>query len=44
MGRLNVNIPKVPPRASKVRVCRQAAGHWADAFEERQAPGGRTYY
>ena len=42
---LNVNIPKVPPEGIQgVRVCRQAAGHWADAFEERQAPGGRTYY
>ena len=42
---LNVNIPKVPPEGIQgVRVCRQAAGHWADAFEERQSPGGRTYY
>ncbi len=42
---LNVNIPKVAPEGIQgVRVCRQAAGHWADAFEERQSPGGRTYY
>ena len=42
---LNVNIPKLPPEDVKgLRVCRQAAGHWADSFEERQAPGGRTYY
>lgn len=42
---LNVNIPKLAPEDVKgLRVCRQAAGHWADSFEERQAPGGRTYY
>ena len=42
---LNVNIPKLAPEEVKgLRVCRQAAGHWADSFEERQAPGGRTYY
>ena len=42
---LNVNIPKLAPADVKgLRVCRQAAGHWADSFEERQAPGGRTYY
>ena len=42
---LNVNIPKVAPEDLKgMRVCRQAEGHWADAFEERQSPGGRTYY
>ena len=42
---LNVNIPKRAPEDVKgLRVCRQAAGHWADSFEERQAPGGRTYY
>jgi 5'-nucleotidase len=42
---LNVNIPQAAPEDIRgMRVCRQAAGHWADAFEERQAPGGRTYY
>ena len=42
---LNVNIPKVAPEELKgMKVCRQGAGHWADSFEERQAPGGRTYY
>jgi 5'-nucleotidase len=42
---LNVNIPKVAPEDLQgLRVCRQGAGHWADSFEERQAPGGRTYY
>ena len=42
---LNVNIPKVAPEDLKgMKVCRQGAGHWADSFEERQAPGGRTYY
>lgn len=42
---LNVNIPKVAPENLKgMKVCRQGAGHWADSFDERQAPGGRTYY
>ena len=42
---LNVNIPKVAPEDLKgIKVCRQGAGHWADSFEERQAPGGKTYY
>ena len=42
---LNVNIPKLAPEDMQgMRICRQAAGHWADAFEEREAPGGRTYY
>ena len=42
---LNVNIPKVAPEdLNGMKVCRQGAGHWADSFEERQAPGGRTYY
>ena len=42
---LNVNIPKAAPEDLKgMKVCRQGAGHWADSFEERQAPGGRTYY
>lgn len=42
---LNVNIPKLAPEDIQgMRVCRQAAGHWADAFEEREAPGGRAYY
>ena len=37
--------PVAPPEALKgLRVCRQAAGHWADSFEERQSPGGRNYY
>ena len=42
---LNVNIPKVAPEDLRgIKVCRQGAGHWADSFEEREAPGGRTYY
>jgi len=42
---LNVNIPKVTPEDLKgMKVCRDGAGHWADSYEERQAPGGRTYY
>ena len=42
---LNVNIPKVAPEDLRgIKVCRQGAGHWADSFEEREAPSGRTYY
>lgn len=42
---LNVNIPKLPASEIKgVKVCRQAIGYWADAFDKRTAPGGKTYY
>lgn len=42
---LNVNIPKLNPEdLLGLKICRQGAGHWSDSFEERQAPGGKTYY
>ena len=42
---LNVNIPKLPLKDLKgIKVCRQAAGFWEDAFEERTAPNHETYY
>lgn len=42
---LNVNIPKLPWTEIKgIKVCRQSAGYWNEAFEERQSPGGSTYY
>ena len=42
---LNVNIPKLPLKDLKgIKVCRQAAGFWKDAFEERTAPNHETYY
>ena len=42
---LNVNIPKRPWSEIKgIKVCRQSAGYWEEAFEERQSPGGSTYY
>ena len=42
---LNVNIPKLPWSEIKgIKVCRQSAGYWEEAFEERQSPGGSTYY
>lgn len=42
---LNVNIPKLPwSEIQGIKVCRQAAGYWEEAFEERQSPGGSTYY
>lgn len=42
---LNVNIPKLPWTAIQgIKVCRQSAGYWEEAFEERKTPGGGTYY
>ena len=42
---LNVNIPKLPLEELKgIKICRQAAGFWEDAFEERIAPNKETYY
>jgi 5'-nucleotidase len=42
---LNVNVPKLPVEELKgIKVCRQAAGFWEDAFEERVAPNKETYY
>lgn len=42
---LNVNFPKLPGDKIKgMKVCRQSAGHWDDAFDKRTSPGGSTYY
>ncbi|MFM1932110.1 MAG: hypothetical protein RL226_1413 [Bacteroidota bacterium] len=42
---LNVNIPKLPSDEIRgVKICRQAAGYWEDAFELRQDPNGKDYY
>lgn len=42
---LNVNIPKLPEEEIKgIKVCRQAAGFWSEAFERRQDPSGNTYF
>jgi 5'-nucleotidase len=42
---LNVNIPKLPAEEIRgIRICRQSAGYWADAFERRETPGGREYF
>jgi 5'-nucleotidase len=27
-----------------MKICRQSAGHWDDAFDKRTSPGGATYY
>lgn len=40
---LNVNIP-VTSDLLGMRVCRQASAKYAENFEERKDPGGRTYY
>jgi 5'-nucleotidase len=42
---LNVNIPKVGlDLLNGMRVCRQADAYWMEEFDERQNPGGKTYY
>ena len=42
---LNVNIPKLPAdEIQGLKVCRQAAGYWDDAFERRVTPGGKEYF
>lgn len=42
---LNVNIPKLPADQLKgIKICRQARGYWADAFEKRISPSGGEYY
>ena len=42
---LNVNIPKLPAEDIQgLKVCRQAAGYWDDAFERRVTPGGKEYF
>lgn len=40
---LNVNIPK-SSEIKGVRVCRQASAKYAENFDERKDPGGKTYY
>jgi 5'-nucleotidase len=42
---LNVNIPNLPLDAIQgIRICRQSAGYWEDAFDKRVSPGGSTYF
>ena len=42
---LNVNIPKLSEEKLKgVKVCRQAKAVWAEDYDERKDPRGRTYY
>lgn len=42
---LNVNIPNATDAALKgIKICRQSAGFWEDAFDKRTSPGGGTYY
>jgi 5'-nucleotidase len=42
---LNVNVPAVPPsRIRGVRVTRQGASVWNDAFEVRRDPANREYF
>lgn len=40
---LNVNMPK-NSEIKGIRVCRQASAKYAENFDERKDPGGRTYY
>ncbi len=40
---LNVNMPK-SDSIKGVRICRQASAKYAENFDERQDPSGRTYY
>lgn len=42
---LNVNIPKLPEDQLKgIKVCRQAAAHWEESFQEGIDPRGQKYY
>ncbi len=42
---LNVNVPKLPENElNGIKICRQANGYWADAFDLRVDPNGHTYY
>lgn len=42
---LNVNIPAVKKEFIKgIKVCRQAKGHWEEAFEEHSDPRNQKYY
>lgn len=40
---LNVNIPKTS-EINGIKICRQAGAKYAENFDERQDPSGRTYY
>jgi 5'-nucleotidase len=42
---LNINVPNLPGNELKgLKVCRQSAGHWEDAFDKRTSPGGTPYF
>lgn len=42
---LNVNIPDAEGTPLKgIKICRQSAGFWEDAFDKRTSPSGGTYY
>lgn len=42
---LNVNFPDLPTEELKgLKICRQSAGYWEDAFDKRTSPGGTPYY
>ncbi len=40
---LNVNIPKTT-EINGIKICRQAGAKYAENFDERQDPSGKTYY
>lgn len=42
---LNVNFPNLETSQIKgLKVCRQSAGFWEDAFDKRTSPGGTPYF
>jgi 5'-nucleotidase len=42
---LNVNFPNLPlDEIQGMRICRQSAGYWEDAFDKRVSPGGSAYF
>lgn len=42
---LNVNFPDLPLDQIKgIKICRQSAGYWEDAFDKRLSPAGKQYY
>ncbi|MDA0913195.1 MAG: 5'/3'-nucleotidase SurE [Bacteroidetes bacterium] len=42
---LNVNFPNLKATEIKgMKVCRQSAGYWEDAFDKRTSPGGSPYF
>jgi 5'-nucleotidase len=40
---LNVNIPKTD-KVNGIKICRQAGAKYAENFDERKDPSGKTYY